>query len=170
MVPTGTGTSMDAPSRPVRLLPSPCRPRSAVCSGLKRKCSSVLWCWLATKTTSPPRPPSPPLGPPRGTNFSRRNARQPRPPWPASTWMSTSSTNKLLERLDADDPAARAVVFELHASGCFREDRVVLAEPRVQAGLKTASALADDDGAAGHNVPVVRLHAEPLRVGDAAVT
>ena len=29
-------------SRPVRWLPSPWRPRSALCSGLKRKCSRVL--------------------------------------------------------------------------------------------------------------------------------
>ena len=35
--------------------------------------------------TSPPRPPSPPEGPPRGTNFSRRNAMQPFPPSPAFT-------------------------------------------------------------------------------------
>src|SRR5579863_2642417 len=84
---------MEAPSRPVLLLPSPWRPRSAVCSGLKRKCSSVLWCSLATKTTSPPRPPSPPLGPPRGTYFSRRNARQPLPPSPAFTRILASSRN-----------------------------------------------------------------------------
>ena len=48
---------------------------------------------LATRTTSPPRPPSPPLGPPRGTNFSRRNARQPLPPSPAFTRILTSSIN-----------------------------------------------------------------------------
>src|SRR5258708_10639843 len=42
---------------------------------------------------SPPRPPSPPLGPPRGTNFSRRNARQPLPPSPAFTRIRTSSMN-----------------------------------------------------------------------------
>src|SRR5271157_755025 len=41
--------------------------------------------------TSPPRPPSPPLGPPRGTNFSRRKARQPLPPSPAFTRMRASS-------------------------------------------------------------------------------
>src|ERR1700679_261388 len=93
MVPTGTGTSLDAPSRPDLLLPSPCRPRSASCSGLKRKCNSVLWCWLATKITSPPLPPSPPLGPPCGTNFSRRNARQPLPPSPALIVILTSSTS-----------------------------------------------------------------------------
>src|SRR5277367_6143469 len=42
---------------------------------------------------SPPRPPSPPLGPPRGTYFSRRNARQPLPPSPAFTRILTSSIN-----------------------------------------------------------------------------
>src|SRR5438874_12956349 len=103
----------------------------------------VLVCGLATTYTDPPRPPSPPLGPPRGTNFSRRNARQPAPPWPASTCTSTSSTNigsfgnlvirrsrlaqstspnhpitrltDSLNRLDADDPAVSTVVLELHA-------------------------------------------------------
>src|SRR5580658_2228037 len=93
MVPMGVGTSTDTPSRPLRLLPSPWRPRSALCSGLKRKWSSVLWCGLATRTTSPPCPPSPPLGPPRGTYFSRRKARQPLPPSPAFTRIFTSSIN-----------------------------------------------------------------------------
>src|SRR5262245_57424225 len=54
---------------------------------------SVLVCGLATIQTEPPLPPSPPLGPPRGTYFSRRKARHPLPPSPATTWMSTSSTN-----------------------------------------------------------------------------
>src|SRR5665213_1888879 len=44
-------------------------------------------------TTSPPRPPSPPDGPPRGTNFSRRNAIQPLPPSPAFTRIFASSMN-----------------------------------------------------------------------------
>src|SRR5437660_689728 len=93
MVPTGTGRSMEWPSRPVRLLPSPWRPRWALCSGLKRKWSSVLWLLLATMTTSPPWPPSPPLGPPRGTYFSRRKARHPLPPSPALIVMIASSTS-----------------------------------------------------------------------------
>src|SRR5437899_9804993 len=45
--------------------------------------------------TLPPRPPSPPLGPPRGTNFSRPNARHPLPPSPAFTLILTSSINML---------------------------------------------------------------------------
>src|SRR5579859_89177 len=41
----------------------------------------------------PPRPPSPPLGPPRGTNFSRRNATQPFPPSPPAIRSLDSSIN-----------------------------------------------------------------------------
>src|SRR5579884_423567 len=81
------------PSCPVRFEPSPCRPRSALYSGLKRKCTSVLWRSLDSITTSPPLPPSPPDGPPRGTNFSRRKAMQPLPPSPAFTRIFASSIN-----------------------------------------------------------------------------
>src|ERR1035438_6199932 len=81
------------PSAPVRLLPSPWRPRSALCSGLKRYLRRVFSCGSATSTTSPPRPPSPPLGPPCGTYFSRRKAMQPLPPSPAFTRILTSSIN-----------------------------------------------------------------------------
>src|SRR5207249_206819 len=126
----------------------------------------VLTCALATTKTDPPCPPSPPLGPPRGTRFSRRNARHPRPPCPAATWMSTSSTNK---RKNADDAAARAVVLEADAAVDLREDRVVLAPARVQSGPEATSALPHDDGAAGHHVAVVSLHAEALRIGIAPV-
>src|ERR1700751_686033 len=84
---------MCSPSRPVQFDPSPCRPRSALCSGLKRKCTSVLCRSLDSITTSPPRPPSPPEGPPRGTNFSRRKAMQPLPPSPAFTRILASSIN-----------------------------------------------------------------------------
>src|SRR5208337_3147414 len=93
IVPTGTFSTTSAPSRPVQLEPSPCRPRSALYSGLKRKCTSVLWRSLDSITTSPPRPPSPPDGPPRGTNFSRRKAMQPLPPSPAFTRILASSIN-----------------------------------------------------------------------------
>ena len=49
-------------------------------------------------------------------------------------------------------------------AGDLREDRVVLAEADVQAGLEPAAALAHDDRAAGDDVAVVRFDAEPLRV------
>src|SRR5438874_4588102 len=93
MVPTGTLSTMSSPSRPLLLLPSPCRPRSALYSGLKRKWTRVLWRSLASINTSPPRPPSPPEGPPRGTNFSRRKAMHPLPPSPAFTRIFASSIN-----------------------------------------------------------------------------
>src|SRR6185436_19209133 len=117
----------------------------------------VLMCGLATTKTEPPCPSSPPLGPPRGTNFSRRNARQPRPPWPASTWMSTSSTKmRLLQGENADHTAARPVILEPDASRGLGENRVVFAEPRVQPCLEPAAALPHDDRAAGHHVAIVR--------------
>src|ERR1039458_5491644 len=93
MVPTGTLRMMLSPSRPVLLEPSPWRPRSALYSGLKRKCTRVLWRSLDSITTTPPWPPSPPEGPPGGTNFSRRKAMQPLPPSPAFTRILASSTN-----------------------------------------------------------------------------
>src|SRR5690348_5807700 len=93
MVPTGTFSTTSAPSCPLRLEPSPWRPRSALYSGLKRKWTKVLWRSLDSMTTSPPLPPSPPEGPPRGTNFSRRKAMQPLPPSPALTRILASSTN-----------------------------------------------------------------------------
>src|SRR6185295_11324607 len=141
----------------------------------------VLMCGLATMYTEPPWPPSPPLGPPRGTNFSRRNARHPRPPCPAATWMSTSSTNignrvtglpdrlGLLGRKDADDAALGAVIFESHPARDLGVDRIVFAASNIQAGAEAAAALAHDDGAAAHEVAVVRFDAQPLRVGVAAV-
>src|SRR2546426_1970576 len=130
---------------------------------------SVLVWGLATMKIDPPWPPSPPLGPPRGTNFSRRNARHPRPPPPAATWMSTSSTNTLLERLNTDHAAVCAVVLELHAARDLGEDRVVFAEAGIQPGAEAAAALAHDNRAAGHDVAVVGLDAEPLRVRVAPV-
>src|SRR5258708_27861806 len=118
----------------------------------------------------PPWPPSPPLGPRRWTNFSRRNARHPRPPLPASTWMSTSSTKiALLQRQNADHAPACPVIFEPDAAIDLGENRVVLAEARVEAGAEPAASLPDDDGAAGHDVAVVRLDAEALRVRVAPV-
>src|SRR5581483_6337193 len=93
MVPTGTFKITSPPSRPVLFEPSPCRPRSALCSGLNRKCTSVLCRSLDSITTSPPLPPSPPDGTPRGTNFSQRNAMHPYPPSPALTRIFASSMN-----------------------------------------------------------------------------
>src|SRR5271155_1567063 len=97
---------MPSPSRPVFFEPSPCRPRSAEYSGLKRKWISVLCCSLDSIQMSPPLPPSPPEGPPRGTNFSRRKAMQPLPPPPALTRILASSIN--MKRPKKIHPAAAA--------------------------------------------------------------
>src|SRR5262245_13669292 len=83
--------------------------------------------------------------------------------------MSTSSTNKLLDGLNTDDAAVRAVILEFHASRDLRVDRVVLADAGVQARPKAAAALAHDDRAARHDVAIVRFDADALRVRIAAV-
>src|SRR5215204_1731140 len=209
-VPTGTPSAMSAPLRPVRLEPSPWPPRPASNSFWNLKLRRVLRLACAVTYTEPPAPPSPPLGPPRGTNFSRRKLMAPRPPCPAATWISTSSTNIilrataspgtpshrrsrgqrprstpvggpsarsaaetqdpgdvrrlrgwLLDRVDADDAAAGAVVLELHPSSDLRKQRVVLAEADVQARPETAAALPHEDRPAGHDVAVEPLDAQP---------
>src|SRR5436309_3096103 len=71
---------------------------------------------------------------------------------------------------DADDPAVRAVIFEPDAARRLREDGVVFAESCVESGPETPAPLPDNDGSAGHEVAVVRLDAEPLRIGIAAVS
>src|SRR5579863_1979213 len=149
MVPTGTFSRMSSPSRPVRFEPSPWRPRSALYSGLKRKCTRVLWRSLDSIMTSPPRPPSPPEGPPRGTNFSRRKATHPLPPSPALTRIFASSMNisakqiglaaarprfksKLslcLDRLNAYELAHIAAVLEFDDARDLGEKRVIFAAP-----------------------------------------
>src|SRR6266511_1037292 len=83
--------------------------------------------------------------------------------------MSTSSTNKLLEGLNADHAAVGPVVLEFHAAGDLGENGVVLPEPRVEARSEATATLTHDDRAARHDVPVVRYHAQALRVGVAAV-
>src|SRR5687768_17379722 len=100
----------------------------------------------------------------------------PRPPWPAATWISTSSTNmfgtaggyrrllELFNRVHADDAAARAMIFELHAPVDFRKQRVVLAEAHVQARPELPAALPHQNRAAGDDVAVVALDAQPLRI------
>ena len=89
----GTLRTVASPELPEQLEPRPCPPRCDLCSGLKRKWTSVLWLSEDSIRMSPPWPPSPPEGPPRGTNFSRRKAMQPLPPSPALTRILASSMN-----------------------------------------------------------------------------
>src|SRR2546422_4521232 len=83
---------------------------------------------------------------------------------------TNSPTHQLFDWLNADDSPVRAVVLELHAAGNLREDRVVFTEPRIESRAEPASALANDDRSAGHDVAIVGFDAEPLRVRIAAVS
>src|SRR5262245_4966727 len=130
----------------------------------------------ATATMLPPRPPSPPSGPPRGTNFSRRNEALPSPPFPAMTSMRASSKNfmawaseikkprsssgalwcgcasrLLLHRLDRHGGLGLGTVLRvLHVAGGLREERVVLADAHVHAGVELRAALTNEDRARVH--------------------
>src|SRR5215475_5411646 len=128
--------------------------------------------------TFPPFPPLPPLGPPRGTNFSRRKLTQPRPPSPARTWISTSSTNTAgrghgRRRLgggffaDAHKPPA-VPLLESDDAVRLREQREVDAEADVPAREEPRAALPDEDRAGGH--PLTREALDPEHLGLAVPT
>jgi hypothetical protein len=51
----------------------------------------------------------------------------------------------------------------------FREECVIFAEPDVEAGLEAPTLLTHEDGPAGHEVAIVALHTETLRIAVAAV-
>src|SRR5206468_1386318 len=92
-VPGGTWRTRSSPSRPWQLAPWPRSPVVALqCLrwDSAARLSTPSW---ATSVMLPPRPPSPPSGPPLGTYFSRRKLTHPSPPRPASSWISTRSTN-----------------------------------------------------------------------------
>ena len=62
-----------------------------------------------------------------------------------------------------------AVIFESDFAIELGKQRVVLAEPDVQAGLEAASLLAHQDRAAGDEVTVVTLDAKALCIAVPAV-
>ena len=72
-------------------------------------------------------------------------------------------------RLDRYDRSDLAVLYELHLAVLEGEQREVAAAPDVGAGMDLGAALADDDRAGLEELAVVRLDAEVLGVGVAAV-
>jgi len=70
---------------------------------------------------------------------------------------------------DADSATPRAVVFKPYTTADFREKRVVFTEADVEARRKPTAALPHENRSAGHDVAVVALHTEALRVAVAAV-
>src|SRR5262249_17651043 len=75
-----------------------------------------------------------------------------------------------LRLVGADAHVARiSASFELHVAVDLREERVVRAEPDVQAWLESGAPLPDQDRAARHELTSEALHAEHLRIGVPAV-
>ena len=67
--------------------------------------------------------------------------------------------SRLFDGQDADDAAARAVIFKSDAAGDLREDGVVFAQSRIETRAEPATALPDDDRATCHQITVVSLDA-----------
>src|SRR6185312_8189235 len=63
----------------------------------------------------------------------------------------------------------RAALRVLHVSGLRREERVVLADSHVHAGMELRAALAHEDGPRVHQLSAEGLEAEALALGIAAV-
>src|SRR5689334_14566617 len=89
-------------------------------------------------------------------------------------WCSASRTAGpllLLGRgLDRDGGLAlRPVLRVLHVARLRGEERVVLADAHVHAGMELRAALADEDGARVHELAAEGLEAEALAFGIAAV-
>ena len=67
-----------------------------------------------------------------------------------------------LDRDDADELPATAVVLEENVTAHLREDAVILGEARVLAGLEAGALLANDDAAARNQLAAEGLDAEAL--------
>src|SRR4051794_2371073 len=76
----------------------------------------------------------------------------------------------LLRRFDRNGRLAlRTLLRVLHVAGGRREERVVLADADVDAGVKHRAALADEDRARVHELATEGLQAQALALGIAAV-
>jgi hypothetical protein len=78
-------------------------------------------------------------------------------------------SRELLDWKYGNPAAVLPVIFEAHATADLGEQRMVLAEPDVQARLEAAPLLTHEDRSAWYDIAVVALDAEPLRVAVAAV-
>ena len=74
-----------------------------------------------------------------------------------------------LYRQDADSAAPCAVVFKPHTTADLCEKRIVFAEADVEAWRKPTAALPHENRSAGHDIAVVTLHTEALRIAVAAI-
>ena len=77
---------------------------------------------------------------------------------------------RFLNRNDADPSAMCAMVRELDATSDLGEQRIVFASADIRARPEPLASLTYQDRAAGHQVAVESLDAEPLRVAIAPVT
>ncbi len=103
-----------------------------------------------------------PAGPDRGSEEGRIEVR------PYKMQLIRSGLG-LRSRLDADEAAVTALVFELYEAGNKREERVVLALTDVFSRLVLGATLAHQNRASVNQLPAEPLDAQPLAVRIAAV-
>jgi hypothetical protein len=70
----------------------------------------------------------------------------------------------LFDRLNRDESARRALIFEQNDAADLCEQRVVLADADVGAGLELRAALPHEDRPARHQLSAKAFHSEPLGV------
>src|SRR3979409_965027 len=105
-------------------------------------------------------------------NGSRRNEADPRPPWPARTFMCAEST-KVRERPlfgdDADPPAVLTYSFVSNQPRGECEEVRVASQSYARAGSDFGAALPHEDRACVDGLSAGPLHAQHLRLGVASV-
>jgi hypothetical protein len=74
------------------------------------------------------------------------------------------------DRLDTDEAAGAAFVFEGNDAGDFRKQGIVSADTDIHTGLEFRSALPNENGSTGDQLPTEAFHTQPLRMTVAAVS
>jgi hypothetical protein len=74
------------------------------------------------------------------------------------------------DRLDADEAAGVAFVFERDDAGDFCKKGIVSSDADIHAWFELRSALTDENGSTGNQLTTEALHAQPLGMTVAAIT
>ena len=74
------------------------------------------------------------------------------------------------DRLDADEAAGMAFVFECNDAGNFCEEGIVSSNAHIHAWFELRSALTDENGSTGDQLTTEAFHAQPLGMTVAAIS
>ena len=74
------------------------------------------------------------------------------------------------DRLDADEAAGMAFVFECDDAGDFCKEGIVPSDAHIHAWLELRSALTDENGSTGDQLATEAFHTQPLGMTVAAIS